>query len=185
MSEHANVHLRPSELFLLFTRMSLLGFGGVLPWAYRILVDRRKVLSKSDFTELLGLAQLLPGPTICNLAVIVGHRHAGLLGGLAALAGMIIAPMGIALMLAAAYQNTQGIPLVGRALTGMSAVAAGLVVAVALRMSSSLGKNGFNLLFAASTFFAVGLMRWPLLVVVAVLLPLALLIQLVAIHGQR
>ena len=178
----ANPKLGPSQLFLLFTQTSLLGFGGVLPWAYRILVERRQVLSKLEFAELLAFAQIMSGPTICNLAVIVGHRHAGFAGGMASLAGMIVAPIGIVLCLGLAYQNYGDLLPVKRALAGMSAVAAGLVVAMALKMAQDLPRHWKNAIFAGLTFAGVALMRWPLLAVLGALAPLALV---TVWHGAR
>src|SRR5689334_23178752 len=92
-------------LFKLFSQMALLGFGGVLPFAYRYLVERSRWLSDSEFAQLLGIAQLLPGPTICNLAVIVGQRFAGTGGALAALSGLLVAPFFIVIALGVAYQE--------------------------------------------------------------------------------
>lgn len=165
--------LSPSQLFMLFTQTSLLGFGGVLPWAYRVLVERRKVLSKLEFSELLAFAQILPGPTICNLAVIVGHRNAGLVGSITALAGMITAPLVMVITLGIAHQHYGDLAPVKHALAGMSAVAAGLVVAMALKMARALPFLWKNVIFAGLMFAGVGLMRWPLLAVIGVLAPLA------------
>ncbi len=167
--------LRPTQLFMLFTQTSLLGFGGVLPWAYRFLVERRKVLSKLEFAELLAFAQIMPGPTICNLAVIVGHRNAGLIGGMMALAGMIAAPLVIVITLGIGYRHYGDLAAVKQALSGMSAVAAGLVVSMALKMARDLPRQWQNALFAGLMFAGVGLMRWPLLAVIGVLVPVALL----------
>ncbi len=165
--------LLPSQLFMLFTQTAILGFGGVLPWAYLFLVERRKVLSKLEFSELLAFAQILPGPTICNLAVIVGHRNAGLVGAMTALAGMIAAPLVIVTTLGVAYRHFGDLAPVKHALAGMSAVAAGLVVAMALKMARELPRLWKNVIFAGLMFAGVGLMRWPLLAVIGVLAPLA------------
>ena len=64
-----------ADLFLAFTSLALHGFGGVLPWAQRTLVEQRRWLSREEFLELLAFGQLLPGPNIINLGIIVGHRH--------------------------------------------------------------------------------------------------------------
>lgn len=166
--------LSPAQLFMLFTHTSLVGFGGVLPWVYRILVERRQVLSRRELAELLAFAQILPGPTICNLSVIIGHRNAGLIGGMAALAGMITAPLAIVIMLGIAYRHYGDLSPVRHALAGMSAVAAGLVVAMALKMARDLPRLWRNAAFAGLMFAGVAVMRWPLLAVIGVLVPLAL-----------
>jgi len=177
--------LGPLQLFLLFSQLSLLGFGGVLPMAYRFLVERRKMLTIKDFGDLLGFAQLLPGATICNLAVIMGYRNAGIAGGAAALAGMVGAPMAIVIMLGIAYQSSQQFLLVQQALAGMSSVAAGLIVVIPLRLIGELRKNWIDLLFAAIAFIAVGLLRLPLLLVLATLLPLVILVHVRIVNGKH
>ena len=166
--------LTPVQLFALFTQMTLLGFGGVLPWAYRILVERRQILEKDEFRELLAFAQILPGPTICNLAVIIGYRHAGIHGGIAALSGMILAPFVLVIMLGLAYRHYGDLRPVRHALAGMSAVAAGLIVAMALKMLRDLPRRRKNALLLVLAFAGIALLRWPLLTVIGVLAPLAL-----------
>ncbi len=166
--------LTPAQLFVLFTQMTLLGFGGVLPWAYRILVERRQILEKGEFRELLAFAQILPGPTICNLAVIIGYRHAGIHGGIAALSGMILSPFVLVILLGLAYRHYGDLLPVRHALAGMSAVAAGLIVAMALKMLRDLPRRRKNALLLVLAFAGIALLRWPLLTVIGLLAPLAL-----------
>jgi len=177
--------LGPLQLFLLFTQLSLMGFGGVLPMAYRFLVERRKMFTIREFGDLLGFAQLLPGATICNLSVIVGYRNAGFAGGAAAVAGMVGAPMVIVIMLGIAYQRSQELVLVHQALAGMSSVAAGLIIAIPLKLIGELRKNWIDLLFAGLAFIAVGLLRLPLLLVLVTLLPLLILVHARIVNGKR
>lgn len=167
--------LSAQELFWLFTHMSMIGFGGVLPWVYRILVENRKLLSAAEFREVFAFAQILPGPTICNLAVIVGYRHAGIRGAIASLIGMIVAPSLIVILLGMLYRHYGGSPMLRNALSGMAAVAAGLVVAMAIKMARTLPATWRNVLFAGLMFAGVALMHWPLLAVLLVLAPLAIL----------
>jgi chromate transporter len=121
--------------------MALLGFGGVLPFAYRYLVERSRWLSDSEFAQLLGIAQLLPGPTICNLAVIVGQRFAGTGGALAALSGLLVAPFFIVIALGVAYQELATSALFARALQGMAAAAAGLILATAAKLARGMWRG--------------------------------------------
>ena len=165
--------LSPSQLFLLFTQTTLLGFGGVLPWAYRILVERRQLLSSTEFREMLAFAQILPGPNICNLSVIIGYRHAGIPGSIAALSGIVAAPFVLVIVLGLAYQRYGDFPSVKHALTGMSAVAAGLIVAMTLKMARDLPRRAKNALFVLLAFAGIALLRWPLLEVLGVLAPAA------------
>ena len=152
------------DLYLTFTRLAAQSFGGVLPWAHRALVERRKWLTREEFVELLAFSQLLPGPNICNLALMIGDRFFGLRGAFAALAGMMAAPMALVLALAALYGGFGREPVVARALEGMAAVSAGLILAMALKLARSLrGRGTAGWLFAALAFVAVGPLRWPLL----------------------
>ena len=157
--------LRPSsplELFLAFNRLALRGFGGVLPWAQRTLVEEERWLTNHEFVELLALAQVLPGPNIGNLALMIGDRFFGLRGALTALAGMFAAPLAIVLALAILYSGFAGQPQVAAALRGMGAVSAGLIAAMALKVVQARAPDRIGWLMLAATFVLVGLLRWPL-----------------------
>lgn len=152
------------ELFRVFNGLALRGFGGVLPFAQRTLVEERRWLTPEAFAEALSLAQVLPGPNICNLALMIGDRFFGLRGAFAALAGMMAAPMALVIALAALYGGFGHEPLVARMLEGMAAVSAGLILAMALKLARSLRGRGLaGWFFAALAFVAVGPLRWPLL----------------------
>ena len=160
----------PRHLFVVFTRLALQGFGGVLPIAQRELVERERWLTREQFLEMLALAQVLPGPNVVNLALMVGQRFFGHRGAVAAMAGMLAAPLVVVLALAALAAQWQGNPLVAGALRGMGLVAAGLIVATALKLAKPLAGSPLTALgagaLAALSFAAVGLLRWPLAVVV-------------------
>ncbi len=114
-----------------------------MPFAYRALVEQYRWLSAEEFARYLALSQVLPGPTICNVALMIGKRYAGIIGALAAMAGLIIAPFLLVIALGVAYQRFGKLAMVQDALTGMTAVAAGLVLATAIKMAMSLfGKSG-------------------------------------------
>lgn len=158
------------DLFRVFNRLALQGFGGVLPIAHRELVEREAWLSDQQFVELLALCQVLPGPNVINLSLIVGDRHFGWRGAVAATAGLLLLPLAIALALAVAYQRFAAEPLVNGALRGMGAVAAGLVIGTAVKLGRTLQGNPLGLPAAcavgALTFVLVGLARWPMVGVV-------------------
>ena len=156
-----------TRLFLVFNRMSLQGFGGVMAVAQHTLVERERWLGREAFVELLALAQLLPGPNVVNLSLMFGDRFFGLRGALAAAGGVIAVPLVIVIALAATYGAFADVPAVAGALRGMGAVAAGLVIATAFKLlpvltRSALGR-GAAWLFVGVTFIAVGLLRWPLI----------------------
>jgi chromate transporter len=158
------------ELFLVFTRLALQGFGGVLPVAQHELVERTRWMTRAQFVETLSVAQVLPGPNVCNLALMTGDRFFGWRGAFAALGGMMLLPLAIVLVLAAAYNQWSDLPAVAGALRGMGAVAAGLVIATALKLAVALRASplGVPLCVAigAATFGAVALAQLPLVWVV-------------------
>ena len=155
-----------AELFFAFNRMALQGFGGVLAVAQHELVERKRWLSRQQFVEMLSLSQVLPGPNVVNLALMLGDRYFGWRGALSALAGMLLVPLVIVLVLTAAYAELSGIEVVAGALRGMGAVAAGLVIATAFKLIGTLRTNRLGLPLAAAfsiaTFAMIALLRWPL-----------------------
>jgi chromate transporter len=160
-----------AELFFAFNRMALQGFGGVLAVAQRELVERKRWLRRDEFVEMLALAQVLPGPNVVNLALMLGDRYFGLRGAFSALAGMLAIPLLIVLMLTAAYAELSRFMVVSGALRGMGAVAAGLIIATAIKLIATLGTNRLGpplaAAFAALTFVAIAWLRWPLIWVIA------------------
>ncbi|WP_298832982.1 chromate transporter [uncultured Piscinibacter sp.] len=166
-----------SDLFLSFTRLALQGFGGVLAVAQVELVERKRWLSRAEFVELLSASQVLPGPNIVNLALMLGDRWFGTRGAVAALGGLVLAPLAIVMALTLVYDHFASVPAVAGALRGMGAVAAGLVLATAFKLLGSLHGNRLGpwlcLAVALLTFGAVALGRVPLAAVIAVLGPLA------------
>ena len=169
--------ISPSALFRTFAEMSLYGFGGVMPWARRMLVDRRRWLDDREFAELLAIGQILPGPNICNMAVIVGYRHAGWRGSLAAATGLLSAPFVIVLVLGALYHRFGAMPAVQGALRGMMAVAAGLVLMTGVKLAQSQPRTARGLVFGLLSLTAVGILHLPLGWVMLVLIPAALVVE--------
>jgi len=159
-----------AALFWAFNRLALQGFGGVLPVAQRELVERLRWLSREQFLELLSLSQVLPGPNIINLGLILGDRYFGWRGGVAAMAGMLLAPTAVVLALAVAAAQLRDVPQVAGALRGMGIVAAGLILSTAFKLAPGLKRSVIGVPAAVClvllTVAAVGLMRWPLAAVV-------------------
>ena len=156
----------PRELALAFSALALQGFGGVLPVAQRELVERRHWLTRDQFMETMSVGQVLPGPNIVNLALIVGDRFFGWRGAFAALAGLLALPLTIVMTLAVLYNRFAAEPMVAGALHGMAAVAAGLILAMAVKLLPALARNplgrGLCLLALVATVVAVGGLRWPI-----------------------
>jgi chromate transporter len=157
-------------LFWFFTKLALQGFGGVLPVAQHALVDQQRWLTRQQFAETLSIAQVLPGPNVVNLALIVGDRFLGWRGAMAALAGMLGLPLVIVLCLAVLYAQVAQHPVAAGALRGMGAVAAGLVLGMALKLMPALLRNPSGLLISVTgavlTVAAVAWLRLPMAVAV-------------------
>jgi len=159
-------------LFVGFLSMSLFGFGGVLPWARRILVEQKRWMDADEFNEALSLCKVLPGPNIVNFAIIYGSRVHGPLGAIAALVALIAPSAVIVLAMGMAYQRFGYLPQVQNVVAALSAAAAGLVVAMAAKMATPLiGRPGPGPAVAVAVFVAVGVLRLPLPWVLAVALP--------------
>jgi chromate transporter len=155
-----------SDLFISFSILALQGFGGVLAIVQRELVERKKWLTQEEFLEDWAVAQILPGPNVVNLSLMIGDRYFGIRGALAALAGMLVFPLVIVLILAAVFGSVADTPAVQGALRGMGAVAAGLVAATGIKLIAALKHNPMGMsvcwAFAVLTFVAIALLRWPL-----------------------
>ncbi len=155
-----------TELFWAFTALALQGFGGVLAITQRELVDKRQWLTPAQFIEDWAVAQVLPGPNVVNLALMVGDRYFGVRGGMVALAGMLGFPLLMVLALAALFASVADSPQVQGALRGMGAVAAGMIVATGLKLFAALKQNVLGVLvcnaLAAITFISIAVLRWPL-----------------------
>ena len=163
------VRARPKslrDLFWSFTWLALQGFGGVLAVVQRELVEKKRWLTREEFVEDWAVAQILPGPNVVNLSLMIGDRYFGLRGALAALAGMLAFPLLIVLALAAVFAGISETPGAQGTLRGMGAVAAGLITATGLKLIGELKKNAMGIFicwaFVAVTFVAIALLRMPL-----------------------
>ena len=158
-----------TDLFVSFTLLALQGFGGVLAVVQREMVEKKRWMTQDEFIEDWAVAQIMPGPNVVNLSLMIGGRYFGLKGAMAALAGMLTAPLVIVLLLAVVYAQFANHPGVAGALRGMGAVAAGLIAATGLKLSSALLKNVLGLRLCISLgvvcFMAIALLRWPLVYV--------------------
>lgn len=164
------------ELFFAFAKMSLAGFGGVLVWARRAIVDQHRWMTPDEFNEAFALCHFLPGPNIVNLSVVFGARFRGIPGSIAAFLGLVGPPVVIVTALAAIYARYGEIPALQRTLTGVSCAAVGLFLAVIFRMMMPLLKKRepVSLLMLAAVFVAIGLLRLPLVPVLLTAIPLSI-----------
>ena len=152
-------------LFLGFSSVGLSGFGGVLPFARRMLVDERRWMTAEEFNAQFGLCQFLPGPNVINLAVVVGKRYQGLLGAIVAPVGLLAGPLVFVLLLALLYDHYGSLPLAQSLLRGIAAVGVGLLFAMAWRMGMAIREKPFFLPFTALIVAAIAVLRWPMPIV--------------------
>jgi chromate transporter len=165
-------------LFVAFARMSVAGFGGVLPFARRGIVEQHRWMTADEFNETFALCHFLPGPNIVNFTMVFGSRLRGIPGGIAAFAGLLGPPVVIMTILAALYQRFGEIDALRRILAGVSCVAVGLLISVVFRMMMPLIKRRdlIAVVVLAAVFAAIGLLRLPLAAVLLVAIPLSIAI---------
>ena len=168
-------------LFVAFAQMSLAGFGGVLVFARRAIVDRHRWMTADEFNETYALCHFLPGPNVVNLSVVFGSRFRGIPGSLAAFTGLLGPPVLIVTILAALYARYGEIDALRRILAGVSCAAVGLLISAVFRMAAPLVKRRdlIGLAVLAAVFIAIGLARLPLQVVLLVAIPLSIAITFV------
>jgi chromate transporter len=166
-----------SDLFIAFAIIALCGFGGVLAWSRRMMVEERRWMTPEQFNETYALCSMLPGGNILNFSVIVGSRFRGVPGALVAIAGLLGPPMLLIMIIGAIYAHYGEAPALRRMLTGIAAAAAGLMMATVAKMALPLFANRRSLavpLIAIATFAAIGIVHWPLPLALAVLIPVSI-----------
>lgn len=162
---------RPESLGDLFTTLTVLalqGFGGVLAVVQQELVERKRWLTREEFIEEWAVAQIMPGPNVVNLCLMIGSRYFGWRGALVALAGLLCVPTVVVLTLAVLYARYGSHPLAVGALRGMGAVAAGLIIAAGLRLAGALKSSPLGIplcvVMGVISFIGIAVLRLPLIV---------------------
>ena len=158
-----------AEIFLGFFTIGVCGFGGVLPWARRTILETRRWLTPTEFTELLGFCQFMPGGNIMNVAVALGSRFQGIPGAVAALIGLMAAPVTIVIGLGAVYDRYQDIPSVRHAFAALAAAGAGMLIATSIKIAAPLKGRWIAIGMTATTFAAIAILRLPLVVIMPVM----------------
>jgi chromate transporter len=163
------------ELFIGFGTIGLYGFGGVLPWARWMMVDKRRWLTSAEFVDLLSLCQFLPGANIVNVSTCVGVRFHGLKGAVVCFVGLMAAPIVIVLLLVMLYDAYGHLPAIESAFRGVSAAAAGLIVGMAIKIGLPYRTNIRVMGFAAAALIAVVFLKIPLIWVLATVMPASII----------
>src|ERR1700721_723697 len=174
-----------TALFVAFAKMSLAGFGGVLVWARRGIVEQHGWMTAEEFNETFALCHFLPGPNIVNLTMVFGSRFRGIAGGLAAFTGLLGPPTIIMTVLATLYARFGDVDALRRILAGVSCVAVGLLLSVVFRMMMPLfrKRDAVGLIFLLAVFVAIGVARLPMATVLLVAVPISLAVTMVM--GRR
>lgn len=163
------------DLFLVYGRIGLIGFGGINAWARRVLVEEKRWLTDQEYAETLGLGQVLPGPNALNAAIMVGDRFRGTAGAIAAPVGMFGGPLILLAGLATFYDAYGEVPVVKSVLAGVAAAAAGMVMGTAAKITQKLRPPPLLLAVGLCSLVAAGLFRLPLPYTVLGLAPFGIL----------
>jgi chromate transporter len=172
--------VRPTlfELFCAFAVIASSGFGGALPWARRMLVERKGWMTAHEFNETFALSQFLPGPNVINFSVVFGARFGGAPGAAVALAGLLGPPLIVVMAMAFLYARFGDLEFLSRILSGVTSAACGLLIAVVGKMAAPMFLKRWNSapVVAILAFIGIALMHWPLPYVFAVLAPISVLL---------
>ncbi|WP_118181552.1 chromate transporter [Paraburkholderia phosphatilytica] len=173
---HEQPAVRPTsrELFTGFLGLGFMSFGGALPLAHRAIVEQRRWLTGPEFTDLLGLCQFLPGGNVINLSVAIGMHFRGIRGAFAAIFGLIAGPSLVVIALGVLYEHTQNDPHVKHLFAGLAAAAAGLLIAMAVKVLVPLWRDWRALAIVVAGFIAIAIVRFPLLPTMLVLTPISI-----------
>jgi len=176
--------LTPLELFISFSKIGMSGFGGVLPWARRTLVERDKILTSEEFSAILGICQIVPGPNIVNLAVCIGSRFGGARGAVASVLGLTLGPISIVLLLAVLYEHYSYLDSVKGVLRGISAVGVGLIASTGFKMLKDELRYPAMFIVVIVTILAASYFHLGLGWVVLISSPLALVLAWKKAHSE-
>ena len=161
------------RLMRTFALVGVCAFGGVMPWVYRAVVDKEKWFDKEEFADLWGQGIIIPGATSTNVAAMIGYRLAGWRGALGAVAGLLGPAFVIVIFMAELYQRYGKLPAIHGAVRGVTAVAAGLVIATGLKLAMGQPRTFTLPLFGLAALLGVTVLRLPLLAVLGALIPLS------------
>ena len=163
------------ELFIGMLQVALSSFGGGLSaWSERIIVEQRQWLSDEEFLTGLTVARLFPGPNQINMAVYVGAYFHGLSGAITALAGMLLVPFSVLMLLGMVYFSFHTIPAVDRVLAGVVAAAAGMALSMGFKILHAYWKDPVALLLAAVSLLAMQVFHVRVVPLVLIAGPLAM-----------
>ena len=163
------------ELFVCMTQVAFSAFGGGMSlWSHRIIVERRQWMTSESFVTGLTVARLFPGPNQINMSVYIGSIFQGLPGSLAAVAGIILFPFTLLMLLGLLYFQFSAIAEVNRLLAGLAAAAAGMALSMGFKILEVYKTDYLALAIAVIVFVSLQVFRFHLIPVVLVAGPVAM-----------
>jgi chromate transporter len=167
------------RIFVAFLRLGGTSFGGgTAGWLYREMVLRRGWIDEQGFLAMLAVGQVMPGSNGVKMTVLIGQQLRGAAGAATALIGLLTAPFAIVIAIGTFYLGLGEHRIVQAMLDGVAAAVIGLNLATGL--SSMKGAPGIaSWTIATVTVFCVGILRWPMLPVMAGLAPISIGLALV------
>jgi chromate transporter len=164
-----------ADVFWSFLKIGGSAFGGsTQAMMHREVVERRKWVDDEAFLAGLAISQVLPGANPVNLALYMGMKARGGAGAVVAVTAMIIPAFCIILLMGFAYRQYSGMPITHFILGGVAAVGIGATLAVGAKVTSKLPRDFWTVAIGLAVFVSVGVMRWPMLPVVAIAVPLSI-----------
>lgn len=163
------------RLLGIFVRIGTMTFGGgMLSWVHREVVDRLGWLDEKSFLSGLTVAQVLPGANPVNLALYVGLQLRGAAGAAVAVFGMLVPAFCAMLCLGFLYRSYGHVALVHFVLAGLAAAGVGATLTMGIRVARRLPRDLLTASIAVVVFVLVGVLRWPMVPVVVVAVPLSI-----------
>lgn len=163
------------RIMLVFNHIALASFGGGLSaWSRRMVVEEQHWMNDEEFLSAMTVCRVLPGANQVNLAVFVGAKLRGAIGAIAAVVGLTVLPILIVLAMGALYIAHRDSPTVQAILRGMTAAAVALSLSMAYRTGRACLHSPAAWALFAAALLAAAVLRIPLLLLLAMLAPLAM-----------
>jgi chromate transporter len=163
------------RIAVIFNHIALASFGGGLSaWSRRMVVEEQRWMNEEEFLSAMTVCRVLPGANQVNLAVFVGTKLRGAIGAIAAVVGLTALPVFIVLAMGALYIAHRDSPTVQAILRGMTAAAVALSLSMAYRTGRACLRSPAAWALFAAALLAAAVLRIPLLLLLAVLAPLAM-----------
>lgn len=165
------------QIFWQFLVIGAISFGGgIVAYLKNLLVTRDRWVSDDEFIVMLSISQTMPGLNSVNIAILMGDRVRGALGAWAAAVGLLLPGGAIVLSIGLIYGINSDHPMANHVLGGVAAAAAALLTTVTWNLGEHTFKKRKSLALLVLTFVLMSIVKWPLYIVISIVLPLALFI---------